>query len=112
MTTRNGLTPSQIAELRAELLAEVARLERMQAAHASEDAVLAVSGDVGGSAYGVLGAAVDSRTAVQLDALAEALDRLATGTYGSCAGCGEPIPYGRLLVMPEITHCMLCSPRG
>jgi DnaK suppressor protein len=111
MTTRNGLTPSQLAELRSELLAERSRLERSQAAHADADDALMVGGGDGG-AYGMLGVAIDDRTQLQLEAVSEALDRIATGTYGTCAGCGEPIPYGRLLVMPEVTHCVLCSPRG
>ncbi len=42
-------------------------------------------------------------------ALAEALERLRDGSYGQCVYCGEPIPAGRLLVIPETTHCLGCG---
>jgi RNA polymerase-binding transcription factor DksA len=44
--------------------------------------------------------------------VAAALTRLDAGEYGACMRCGEPIPYGRLLVMPEATHCLRCSGRA
>jgi RNA polymerase-binding transcription factor DksA len=42
-------------------------------------------------------------------AYAAALRRIEDGTYGSCASCGNPIPYPRLSVMPETSHCVGCS---
>ena len=42
-------------------------------------------------------------------ALTEALERLRDGTYGQCVYCGNPIPAGRLLVIPETTHCLGCG---
>jgi RNA polymerase-binding transcription factor DksA len=44
----------------------------------------------------------------RLDAIDAALARLEAGTYGTCNTCNEPIPYGRLIVMPEATHCVGC----
>ncbi len=38
-----------------------------------------------------------------------ALDRLARGTYGRCAGCGRPIPAERLEVRPTATTCVGCA---
>lgn len=42
-------------------------------------------------------------------ALTEALRRLDAGTYGACAYCGNSIPTGRLLVIPETDHCLGCG---
>ena len=39
----------------------------------------------------------------------DALGRMRMGTYGSCTVCREPIPYGRLLAIPETTLCVSCG---
>ena len=36
--------------------------------------------------------------------------RVADGTYGLCAVCGEPIPTDRLEVRPTATTCVGCAP--
>ena len=41
--------------------------------------------------------------------LAEALDRLREGEYGTCDECGEPIAPARLKAMPEVTTCVRCQ---
>jgi RNA polymerase-binding transcription factor DksA len=38
-----------------------------------------------------------------------ALDRIARGTYGACAACGEPIDEDRLDALPETARCMACA---
>lgn len=48
----------------------------------------------------------DQARAAQID---EALRRMDAGTYGRCAGCGQPIPYERLLVFPEAQACAGCG---
>lgn len=47
--------------------------------------------------------------ALASQALNEALERLRDGTYGNCIYCGNAIPAGRLLVIPETTHCLGCG---
>jgi DnaK suppressor protein len=42
-------------------------------------------------------------------ALTEALERLRDGSYGQCVYCGNMIPAGRLLVIPEATNCLGCG---
>ena len=42
-------------------------------------------------------------------ALTDALHRLHSGTYGKCIYCGNLIPAGRLLVLPETEHCRKCG---
>src|SRR5260370_27972802 len=41
--------------------------------------------------------------------LAEALDRLGFGEYGTCRICGESIAAGRLRAIPEVTTCVACQ---
>ncbi|MDQ0144263.1 TraR/DksA family transcriptional regulator [Pseudarthrobacter niigatensis] len=41
-----------------------------------------------------------------------ALDRLAAGTYGTCAVCGEPIAEGRLEARPWTPFCILHASSG
>ena len=44
-----------------------------------------------------------------LAATAQAMLRVADGTYGRCAVCGSPIPAERLEAVPDATTCMTCS---
>ena len=39
----------------------------------------------------------------------KALERMAEGTYGSCAECGEPISMKRLEVKPAAMYCIACK---
>jgi DnaK suppressor protein len=38
-----------------------------------------------------------------------ALARLDAGSYGTCEGCGSPIPDGRLEARPTTRHCVQCA---
>lgn len=38
-----------------------------------------------------------------------ALDRIADGTYGSCASCEENVGYPRLKARPETPFCIACQ---
>lgn len=38
-----------------------------------------------------------------------ALARVEAGTYGTCAGCQQPIDRARLEVVPEATLCIRCK---
>jgi RNA polymerase-binding transcription factor DksA len=58
---------------------------------------------------GGLGVGLETRTGARLEAIVAALARIEDGTYGICSGCQTPIPYGRLIVMPEATLCMACG---
>ncbi len=39
----------------------------------------------------------------------EALDRMATNTYGICERCGDEIPFKRLKARPVTTLCIECK---
>lgn len=46
------------------------------------------------------------QTSAELDA---AQQRLVSGTYGVCEGCGRQIPTERLLARPEARFCLPCA---
>ena len=45
---------------------------------------------------------------VRLGNLEHTLEQLDDPEFGICAGCDEPIPFGRLMVMPESKMCVTC----
>jgi DnaK suppressor protein len=47
----------------------------------------------------------------ELRALDAAGERLAAGTYGTCARCGRPIAPERLDALPATTTCIRCADR-
>lgn len=55
--------------------------------------------------------AMDLLTA-EADVLAEvdaALDRVRTGTFGTCEGCGKAIAAARLAAVPYVRKCIRCA---
>jgi RNA polymerase-binding transcription factor DksA len=103
------LTAAQVRELESELHRELAALERRLVGElqAESNGTHVVALHDGATTTGR-----SSDTVVRRDVVSAALERLASGEYGLCTRCGEPIPYGRLLVMPEATHCLGCSARS
>jgi DnaK suppressor protein len=51
-------------------------------------------------------AEVESRELANIE---RALDRMRTGTYGECEGCGGKIPLARLNALPYATSCIECQ---
>lgn len=45
----------------------------------------------------------------KLDKLRFALDKCDEPEFGSCKRCGNPIPMGRLILMPESLYCVNCA---
>lgn len=45
----------------------------------------------------------------ELKAIDAALDRIAAGTFGACAKCGEPISAERLDAVPYTPFCQECA---
>ena len=45
----------------------------------------------------------------ELSQIRAALARLDAGTYGQCAGCGEPIDARRLEALPYAIQCISCA---
>ncbi len=110
MNTSHRLTRTQLRDLEAELHAERARLERSLSDH--DGGSWTIAADAGDSvATGAVLGGLQTQTDARYDAIVAALARIAEGNYGTCSGCQEPIPYGRLIVMPEVTHCVACPSR-
>jgi DnaK suppressor protein len=55
--------------------------------------------------------ATRSLLAERTNRLAEALERLRDGTYGTCQECAEAISPARLKAVPEVTTCVRCQDR-
>lgn len=43
---------------------------------------------------------------VRLNRLKYALQKVDKESYGICVECEEEIPFGRLMILPESTHCI------
>lgn len=112
MTLTHHLTKRQLRDLEQELRSECARLERsITSRTAAGDAIPSPRGDRHADAQteGAFTEALETRILDRHQRLVSALRRLEEGSYGSCLSCHNPIPYGRLLVMPEATYCVGCS---
>jgi len=53
--------------------------------------------------------AIGVETRQAISQLQAALERIADGSYGVCAGCGGEISAARLEARPEATHCINCA---
>jgi RNA polymerase-binding protein DksA len=56
-------------------------------------------------------AALLSQVRQHLAAIDAAMRRLAEGSYGNCAACGQPIGAARLAARPVATTCIDCAAR-
>lgn len=45
----------------------------------------------------------------RLKSLQRALSHLSSPDFGICIQCGDPIPAGRMLIMPETRLCVHCA---
>ena len=115
MSTSPTLTKKQLRELEAELRSERTRLERTLTSADAEDTGNSVAYVTEPAAYApvssdaAMGLMLETRTHARYQSILAALTRIESAVYGSCAACTQPIPYGRLLVMPEATHCLRCG---
>ncbi len=107
-----GLSSDRIVLLRAKLLCELA--ERLQQGEEARATAIALTGqsDVDSLLEREVADAASSRAASAASEVEHALARLEVGTYGSCEGCGSPIPFERLEVIPHTRRCTGCSSSG
>jgi DnaK suppressor protein len=109
------LSPDQLADFRAEIERQIAKLEKSMAV--SNEATATVELDQG--AVGRLSRMDSLQNQSMAENLAErerarhaqlraALDRIDAGTFGRCDGCSGPIAPGRLVVFPETATCGGC----
>lgn len=111
-----ALTDAELAELRQELEREITRLERdMRGTKQDSQPVQLDQGSVGRVSRidaiqnQLMSASAYGRDQARYAALIQARARMDNGTYGKCGRCGRPIPYGRLLVLPESANCAACG---
>ena len=113
--TSSTLTAKQRRELETELRRERTRLERtldtVNPVRSASDEVWsgATVASRPRSHDAAVGVMLGNRTQARYDAVVAALARVETAMYGLCATCTQPIPFGRLIVMPEATHCVRCG---
>jgi RNA polymerase-binding transcription factor DksA len=71
------------------------------------------AGDDADKAFGRVRAEVEhdliEMSLKELAGIAAARARVASGTYGECVDCGEPIAPARLAVNPTATRCAECQ---
>ncbi|HEX2361235.1 MAG TPA: TraR/DksA family transcriptional regulator [Jiangellaceae bacterium] len=114
-------TAAELAEVRALLEAEAARL-RNEISEAESDIadLLRDSSDTGGEDQADTGSKTFERehemslAASHREILGQterALSRIDDGTYGVCESCGNPIGKARLQAFPRATLCMTCKQR-
>ena len=112
MNAARRLTRAQLRDLEDELRSQRARLERSIATRMGADDGAPTTGSVlrgGTQPEGGLAVALETRIAHRHEMIDSALRRLEAGTYGVCLSCQNPIPYGRLVAMPEATYCVACG---
>jgi DnaK suppressor protein len=110
------LTREQLAGLRSELQRELERTERsMEASREAAKPVQLDQTSVGRLSRmdaiqnQQMSAELHSREESRHALLLDALDRMDRGEYGQCTRCQQPIPFGRLLVLPEARTCAGCG---
>jgi RNA polymerase-binding transcription factor DksA len=105
------LSPERLAGLRALLVAETATQAARWAEHAALVAQLRGVTDADSVLERELAEAGAARAQEAATDVEHALERLENGTYGSCEGCGEPIPFERLEAIPSARLCVACPGR-
>ena len=106
-----------LRRLRAETQSQVERLDRelLELFEASRSSNADDEHDPEGSTIAFERAQLTALLAAgrrRIAELDEALQRSASGGYGTCERCGEPIPADRLAARPFATTCVACAGRG
>lgn len=112
-------SPAEVDEARTELESEAMRLRaELEASERSLTGLMRDSGDGAGDDQADTGAknitrehemALANNAREMLDQTERALDRLASGTYGLCENCGNPIGKARMQAFPRATLCVECK---
>jgi DnaK suppressor protein len=110
-----ALTPEQLEELRAILVATKDENDRHLAASAEDARPVDLDLSIGRLSrmdalqQQHMAMARVRRVEEQQDQIRAALRRIEDGTFGECLRCGEPIAFARLRVRPEATLCKECQ---
>lgn len=114
-------TAEEVAEVRTDLLADIARqIEQIETADRELAGLLRDGSDGAGRDPADVGSSNFERDQEMsmaanarelLSQAREALRRIDDGTYGICQNCGEPIGKGRLQAFPRASLCVRCKQR-
>jgi RNA polymerase-binding transcription factor len=105
-------------QLRRELDLILSRLERHERAALTEarSEGARLVGDIFADAQVVASRSLDALSYERLSRrareLANALERVRDGSYGTCEECGGTIPAARRRALPGVTTCVPCQERG
>lgn len=104
----------QLQQMRTDLIAQIRaqRGGKIGRAEAAQDPHDIQSGDwsqVDGERD--LAQALDERETAELQAIDDALARIANGTFGVCTDCGIELPTARLHANPTARRCVPCQTR-
>ena len=117
MTSKKGLTTAQLRSIRTDLLER-----RQMLVNDSRSKLNEVGGDLnqdGGDEVDKAYVSYEHAMAVdaaareihELQSIDEALERIASGTYGVCAECGGAVALPRLQALPFAEYCIQCQER-
>ena len=56
--------------------------------------------------------ALSAQARLAVEEIDHAMAKIANGTYGTCEGCGQPIPKARLKALPQARLCVACKSGG
>jgi DnaK suppressor protein len=111
LTASPHLADHQLGLLRDHLDDALAEHRRqLEQNNALFDSIDGATGDDHSGQYRELARVAAERAQEAIDEVQAALARLHDGTFGSCQMCGQPIPFERLEVIPEVRHCVACPP--
>lgn len=99
----------QLAQRETELRALLAAHGAVPASEAAYEEVHDFKDAAGDEAQAVLDDTLSAHASVELAQVLAARRRLADGSYGQCAGCGEPIEPQRLRARPAAALCTACQ---
>ncbi len=112
-------TPEEIAEVRADLESDIARIaDELQVSESDLEGLMLNYGGGSGDDSADTGGKVlereqnltltqNSRTLLEQNK--RALERIDSGAYGYCESCGQPIGKLRLQAFPRATLCVSCK---
>lgn len=112
-------TPEEIAQVRAELENDIARIaEELQVSESDLDSLMrdygGGSGDDSADTGGKVlereqGLTLTQNSRTLLEQNKRAVDRIDSGSYGRCESCEQPIGKLRLQAFPRATLCVSCK---
>lgn len=112
------MTPDQLAHFKDKLDALARELEADLAGTTAADESITPDKAIGrltrmeAIQAQAMGQAGRRRQEQRLQRVRRALERVESGSYGTCTRCGDEIPEGRLEFMPESGLCVTCAARS